>query len=565
MVRTFGALLAGALLLAPGALAAPEGPPAGTWKVSVVGQEGISLLWLLKIEQKDGKWAGTLLDTQQGIGESSLDNLRVEGDLLRFNVRVRTRRGVSYWSFEGKLPKDGAKLIRGSLGDDKELSPSELEASDLKTLDAVEISKELLAKQPSDPRVFDAALSLLNQAAKIQAKPEEVRGWAEKAWKAAEPFGVRWQRHVAVMMAGVLADQEGFAPVAVGYAQRAERLLEPKDDPAVHLRVLTVLSAALKKAGKADQAKELEPRLARFEKEDKARQEKLAKERDAAQAKDDAKADEEYLKTMPPFKVAPFAGRKAKSDRAVLAELFTGAQCPPCVAADLAFDGLAKTYKPTEVVLLQYHLHANGPDPMVCPASMARAEFYGDQYDGCPSILFNGKAEEAGPGDVRGSEAVYNAWRKSIDALLEKPATVKLKAAAQKKGGVISITAEASDLVAPGEDIRLRVALTVERIRYAGGNGIRFHHHVVRAMPGGEKGQALKDKSGKLTAQVNLDDLRKQLEISLAEFSAKTRIRLPNLGAVLELKDLRVVAFVQDDKTKEVLQAVQVDVQEAKE
>ena len=50
---------------------------------------------------------------------------------------------------------------------------------------------------------------------------------------------------------------------------------------------------------------------------------------------------------VPFIAVKPFAGRKGKSDRAVLVELFTGAQCPPCVAADMAFDALPQTYKPT--------------------------------------------------------------------------------------------------------------------------------------------------------------------------------------------------------------------------
>ncbi len=41
------------------------------------------------------------------------------------------------------------------------------------------------------------------------------------------------------------------------------------------------------------------------------------------------------------------AGRydpEVESNRVVLAELFTGADCGPCVAADLAFDGLMERY-----------------------------------------------------------------------------------------------------------------------------------------------------------------------------------------------------------------------------
>ena len=50
--------------------------------------------------------------------------------------------------------------------------------------------------------------------------------------------------------------------------------------------------------------------------------------------------------------------------RVVVVELFTGAECPPCVSADVAFDALLETYKPNEVVLLEYHLHIPGPDPL---------------------------------------------------------------------------------------------------------------------------------------------------------------------------------------------------------
>ncbi len=41
--------------------------------------------------------------------------------------------------------------------------------------------------------------------------------------------------------------------------------------------------------------------------------------------------------------------------------MFTGAECPPCVAVDLAFDGLLKAYKPTDVICLQYLHPAAGP------------------------------------------------------------------------------------------------------------------------------------------------------------------------------------------------------------
>ena len=57
-----------------------------------------------------------------------------------------------------------------------------------------------------------------------------------------------------------------------------------------------------------------------------------------------------------------------------------------------------------------------------------------------------------------------------------------------QKGAEISIKAAVSELAEPGDAIMLRFALTEERIRYQGGNGLRYSHNVVRAMPGGPKG-----------------------------------------------------------------------------
>jgi len=94
-----------------------------------------------------------------------------------------------------------------------------------------------------------------------------------------------------------------------------------------------------------------------------------------------------------------------------------------------------------------------------------------------------------------------------------------------------------------------------------GGNQVRFHHHVVRAMPGGAAGFPLKEKAAKQSASVNLSELRQSLTTYLDEYGKAHTF--PNSRRPLDLKDLRVVAFIQDDQTKEVLQAAQVDVKGA--
>src|SRR5204862_922525 len=98
------------------------------------------------------------------------------------------------------------------------------------------------------------------------------------------------------------------------------------------------------------------------------------------------------------FDPAKFKGRKSKSNRAVLVELFTGAQCPPCVAADLAFDALEKAFPSSDVVLLQYHLHIPRPDALCNADVEKRATLYRATLDSTPTIYLNGKPKEAAQG-----------------------------------------------------------------------------------------------------------------------------------------------------------------------
>jgi hypothetical protein len=229
------------------------------------------------------------------------------------------------------------------------------------------------------------------------------------------------------------------------------------------------------------------------------------------------------------------------------------------VAADLAFDALAKAYKPAELVLLQYHLHIPVPDPLTNPASEARQAYYDADIEGTPTIFFNGKPGASGGGPVGDSEDKHRQYRSIIDTLLEKPAAAKLHVTAARKGANIEITAEVTDVDKPAEQLRLRLALVEEQVRYLGGNGMRFHHHVVRAVPGGPDGLAVKGKLAKQVVSVDLGDLRKELDKYLTDAAKQTPF--PNTQRPLDLNKLLVVAFLQDDRTKEVLQAVQVEPQ----
>jgi hypothetical protein len=337
--------------------------------------------------------------------------------------------------------------------------------------------------------------------------------------------------------------------IAVEQARQGERLLTRTDDIATQLQTLDTLARVLRKAKKDAEAKEVEGRVAKLEPRDYA----------------------EYAKTMPPFKPDEFKGRKGKSDRAVLVELFTGAECGLCVSVDLAFDSLGRTYKPTEVVLLQYHAHIPGPDPLVSKDGSARMDFYNKKDDdkSTPQIFINGKPDATGGGaQPKMAKLKYQAYRETIDELLERPAPVRLTATAALKGDELTIKANVADLAKPGEKVSLRFALAEERVRYQGGNGIRYHHPVVRAMPGGPKGFPLPKAAAEQAVTVKLEDVRAANNKALDDFAAELKGRGADFSfpaRPMALKNLRVVAFVQNDETNEVLQAVQVDLDAGKE
>jgi len=517
-----------------------EPAPAGTWKLSIYqesdrdGAGQLQTLWIIDLKSKDGQWTGSVLASPGRMPKAKVEGLQVTDDTVRFTLKIESQQ----LAFEGKLPKEKGGKILGSFSSGRSITPGDMEATNLRSFDPGELAKEALMTGPTDsPALFEAAQDLLNMASETKAKPEEVRGWAERMYKVASSFGPRWQREIGVRITQILNRQEAYASIALEYARRTERMLEPTDEAAVQIRILNALASALRKNNKADEAKEIEARLDKLE----------------------AKADAEYLKKMPGYEPEPYRGRKNKTDRAVLVELFTGAQCPPCVAADLAFDGLVKTYKPDEVVLLQYHLHVPGPDPLTNPDSEAREEYY--SLKGTPTALFDGTPKAPGGGDIDAAKDKYFDYRDVINPLLEKPAKAQIKASATRQGDKVDIQAEVSDLEKPGDKVRLRFALVEEQVRYVGTNQVRFHHDVVRALPGGADGFPLKEKTAKQTTSVNLAELKKTLSSYLDDFAKK--VPFPNDRRPLEMKKLKVVAFVQDDDTKEVLQATQVDVKGA--
>jgi len=535
MTRSRIGILAVLLAVATGVLYADDEvapAPAGTWKVNLPSDDksdpALALpLVLIKFDKnKDGKWQGSVLGALpklESLTKAKVEKIRVDDKTWKFTIKSE---GQSL-NFEVLLGKDAkAKTFYGELRPRGQAIPVELERTKMTAVDEFELYRENIVNEPPGMRAVRYARFLLAGAEENKIKPAEARAWAEKAVKSAALYGPGVLRDEQLLVARILSEQTGFEATALQYAKRAEAGLDEKaEGPVATKRVLDVLAAVQEKAGKKD---------------------------DAAQTQLRIKKLNFAVKTI------KYPGRKAKSDRVVLVELFTTAQAKGAVAAEVAAQALQKTFKPGEVLVLLYHQHFPSGNPLGSPESEERLGYY--RVRALPTLIFNGEQGVQAGGGPEDAQEQYDKFAESIEPLLETAAKAELKLTATRKDGKINVSAEVSKLEDPDEMMRLRVALVETETAYKGGSGTATHYNVVRTMLGGDEGTALTKKSQKKTFSVDEKDLRKKLE----EYQEKVNKKrpFPNKEKPLDLKSFRVVAFVQNDSTKEVLQAASVDLKE---
>lgn len=254
--------------------------------------------------------------------------------------------------------------------------------------------------------------------------------------------------------------------------------------------------------------------------------------------------------------------KKNEYERIVLAELFTGSECRPCQSADIAFDYLIERFKTSSLAILEYHLHIPQPDPLVNADAEKRGEYY--SVNSTPTAIFGGKTVITSGGSRLMAKNKFFLYSDIIERELQKPATVAVALAAMIKKDVVTIKASA---LATGKssDLRLRIALVEDEVFYKGSNGIERHKFVVRKMIKSPEGFSF-PKNGKVT--VNQTVNMKSLVAELEAYYIKTNERFSKYGATLrekktniDTKRLAVVLFVQDDRTREILQANTVKVE----
>jgi thiol-disulfide isomerase/thioredoxin len=253
-----------------------------------------------------------------------------------------------------------------------------------------------------------------------------------------------------------------------------------------------------------------------------------------------------------PYHPGPFQAPAGWKGKAVLAELFTGSECPPCVGADLGFDGLIESIPGKYLVVLEYHLPIPRPDPMMNPTTKKRQDFYG--VNSTPTVFVDGTNKMVGGGTRAMAEGKFGQYKSAIEPLLAAAPEVALKVQGSLAGDTVKAAFE-FDKTVPGADYHL--ALVQDEQEYQGSNGLSLHKMVVRDL-------VTIDPAAPKTALFDLAASEKATDAYLTEFE-KTYTRVPNFKwavrhHAIARKGLKVAFFAQDRETKRILNAAVVDI-----
>lgn len=280
--------------------------------------------------------------------------------------------------------------------------------------------------------------------------------------------------------------------------------------------------------------------------------------------------DAQYHKLIPAA-FTPEPHKAPPTGRTALLELYTGSACEPCVAADLAVDGVLEAYPRSEVVALSFDQHIPEPDPLANPDTIARADFY--KINSTPNVILDGKPSTHIGGSRSAAEKGYPKLAENIDKELNIPSGVQLKlnaSAAPDHTITANATAKITDSAAFNKlltttdgktpELILNIALVQSEVRYSGENGIRFHTMVVRALARPATKGFPVAMTGESQASFKFDpaEVSKDLSKYLTDFSQHNE----RFGVVHFLSTdtsltgpLAVAAWVEDPSTHQVVQA----------
>ena len=253
-----------------------------------------------------------------------------------------------------------------------------------------------------------------------------------------------------------------------------------------------------------------------------------------------------------PFQPPPFTPPANWKGKAVLAEVFTGSECGPCVAATYGFDGLKETYPTQYLAVLKYHLPIPTYDPMMNHATTKRQDYY--KVNSTPTAIIDGVEKVPAGGGRTASFATFSRAKDVIDSFLTADANITIKASGVISGDAVQVNCEFSKVI---ESADYHVLLVQTEEEFKGANGIVTHKMVVRDI------ETIRP-TDKATVTFNIPASEKAAEAHIAAWGetvsqSRKGSKWPIKQNIIDRNKLKAVIFVQDTNSKQVYNAFVTD------
>jgi hypothetical protein len=184
---------------------------------------------------------------------------------------------------------------------------------------------------------------------------------------------------------------------------------------------------------------------------------------------------------------------------------------------------------------------------------------------GVPTYFIDGATVKFNGASRDGTKGVWEHIQSPIEKDLATPAEAKITLNATASGGSVKVTASVDGMKSESKDLKVQVLLLEKEITYSGENGIRYHPMVVRAMGGAKDDGFPLDPAAPASVEQawDLDRISASLKTQLDEYEAKghrgSSFKFIEKKYQIDRGNLAVVVFVQDAKTKHILQAAFAD------
>jgi hypothetical protein len=256
-------------------------------------------------------------------------------------------------------------------------------------------------------------------------------------------------------------------------------------------------------------------------------------------------------------------------------------------AATHATEAILQRYPRADVSLLVYpQPSVVVPNALINSASQVRASYYNagyqpqepdiirDRNSSPPRFVVDGVdinvPDRNRPNRIATSEGLFDEVKRALEKELGKPSGVELRLRAEMTGPEVRATAHVQGLNAGNTHYKLHIALVEQWVRHSfqiDREVIRVHSMVVRSLAGNDgKGLSLEPVTASRSWTFNLDSISRDIEKYLSDFENAERMINPAFGfgekpPAMDPSNLAIVAFIQDDDSKEVLQSISVKVQ----